>query len=445
MTWSPSGDRRDEVPGTGATLEDILVTAELSARPRRVPDYCAESFALAGLAEALAQDPKSIHQRLVDAALTLTGAGSAGLSLLDSEPKEPVFRWIATAGGFAEYLGTTMPSDFSPCGLVVSANGAMLMQEPVRMFPYIQGLKHPVSEVLLVPFRQGQRAIGTVWVASHSQDKLFDAEDLRVVEGLALFAGAASNNMRLVEELERANRQKDVFLASVAHELRNPLGPITQAAAVAASGKVSAPQIQWALDVIVRQARTMTLLLDDLLDASSIARGRLQLRPESIDLASLVQTAIETARPRIDAKEHTLTIELQPEKIELIVDRLRFCQILSNLLTNAAKFTPPGGNITLRAESDESWLTLRVRDSGIGLAPESIPGIFDMFSQVASTHDTSDEGLGIGLALAKGFAELHGGTLQVNSRGLGEGAEFVLRVPCRANEVDNCNLISAAQ
>jgi signal transduction histidine kinase len=445
MTSGPSGERRDEVPGTLSALEDILVTAELSGRALRAADYRAENTALASLAEALAQDPKSIHQRLVDAALALTGAGSAGLSLLDADPKEPVFRWIATAGGFAEYLGTTMPRDFSPCGLVVSANSAILMRDPVRVFSYIQALKLPLFEVLLVPFRQGVRAIGTVWVATHSKDKLFDAEDLRVVEGLAVFAGAASNNMRLVDELERANRQKDVFLASVAHELRNPLSPITQAAAVAASANISAPQRQWALEVIVRQARTMTLLLDDLLDASSIARGRLQLHPESIDLSSLVEAAIETARPRIDAKGHTLTVELHPEKIELIADRLRFCQILSNLLTNAAKFTPPGGNITLRAESDESWLTLRVRDTGIGLTPESILRIFDMFSQVTSTHDRSDEGLGIGLALAKGFAELHGGTLQVESEGLGEGAEFILRVPSRRSEARDCNSVSASE
>jgi signal transduction histidine kinase len=425
----PSAERRAEGLQAAASLKDILVTAEVWARTARVPDHHAENIALAGLADALIQDPGSIYQRLVDAALALTGAESAGLSLLDTDPSEPVFRWIATAGGFAEYLGTTMPAKSSPCGSVVSANSAMLMREPVRFFPAIEGLKLPLFEVLLVPFRKGQTPIGTVWVASHSERRLFDSQDLRVVESLASFAGAASHNIGLVEALENANRQKDMFLAMVAHELRNPLAAIGQAVAIAASAHLTDAQRQFARDVIARQARTMSLLLDDLLDASSIARGRLHLRTECVDLTLLVDAAIETARPRIDAKCQTLSIQFNPEKIELVADPLRVSQILSNLLTNAAKFTGPGGGISLHADSDGSWVTVRVRDTGIGIAAAAMQGIFDMFSQVSSTHERADEGLGIGLAVAKRFAQLHGGTLEAESRGLGQGTEFILRMP----------------
>lgn len=414
-------------------FDDVLATAVLGSRQARVPDYHSENIALAGLAEALAQDATLIEQRLVDAALALTGAHSAGLSLLEADRSEPVFRWIATAGGFAEYLGATMPANFSPCGSVVAANSAMLMREPAKAFPYIAELKLPVTEVLLVPFRRRDKAIGTVWVASHSRHKLFDTEDLRVVEGLASFAGAATHNARLVESLERAIRQKDALLASVAHELRNPLGSIGQAAAVAASAKSSDAQRQLAVEVIARQARTMALLLEDLLDASSVARGRLQLRTELVDLRSIVEAAVEVARPRIDSKEQTLEIEFNPPEIELFADRLRLCQILSNLLTNAAKYTGPGGKISLRANSNESGVTVRIRDTGIGIAPESMPGIFDMFTQVTSADERPHEGLGIGLALAKGFAELHGGTLDVQSSGLGKGAEFILQLPSLRN------------
>jgi CheY-like chemotaxis protein len=188
-------------------------------------------------------------------------------------------------------------------------------------------------------------------------------------------------------------------------------------------------QRQWGREVIARQVQRMALLLDDLLDVSRITRGRLELRKDYVDLLTLVSSAVETARPLIDAKNHSLTVNLPPEPLELEVDPLRLSQALSNLLTNAAKYTDAQGHITLTATQDEQGLLIRVTDNGIGIEPTVIKGLFEMFSQIDSAIDRAEGGLGIGLALVRGLVALHGGTVQAASAGLGQGSEFTIRLP----------------
>ena len=229
-----------------------------------------------------------------------------------------------------------------------------------------------------------------------------------------------------------ADRRKDEFLATLAHELRNPLAPIRQAALISKAPGATDAQKRWSHDVIDRQVQHMSLLLDDLLDISRVTRGTLVLRMQPTDLASVIDTAVETARPTIDSKRHVLLIDVPPEPIQFTADPLRVAQVLSNLLTNAAKYTDPEGQIRLTARCEADDVVIRVKDSGIGISPMALPRVFNMFSQVHSTTDRSEGGLGIGLALTQGLIELHGGTIEASSAGLGCGSEFTVRLPRRA-------------
>jgi CheY-like chemotaxis protein/two-component sensor histidine kinase len=229
------------------------------------------------------------------------------------------------------------------------------------------------------------------------------------------------------DALREGDRRKDEFLATLAHELRNPLAPIRQAAKIADSDRASEAQRRWGYSVIERQVQHMSLLLDDLFDVSRITRGTLSLRKRSVDLRDAVSGAVEVARPLIDSHHHQLIVET-PHALVLDADPLRLSQILANLLTNAAKYTPPGGTIRLIAERHERTAMIRVEDTGIGLREEDMPRIFQMFSQ-ATSHEHSQGGLGIGLALTKGLVEMHRGTIEASSAGPGKGSVFIVRLP----------------
>src|SRR3984885_3372386 len=228
-----------------------------------------------------------------------------------------------------------------------------------------------------------------------------------------------------------ADRRKDEFLATLAHELRNPLAPIRQAALISKAPTATDAQKRWSHDVIDRQVQHMSLLLDDLLDISRVTRGTLALRMQSTELSSVIDTAVETARPTIDSKRHVLQVDMPPDPIRFTVDPLRVAQVLSNLLTNAAKYTDPEGQIRVMARCEADDVVICVADSGIGISATALPRVFNMFSQVHSTTDRSEGGLGIGLALAQGLIALHGGTIEANSEGLGCGSEFAVRLPRR--------------
>ena len=235
--------------------------------------------------------------------------------------------------------------------------------------------------------------------------------------------------------LREADRRKDEFLATLAHELRNPLAPIRQAALISKSPTATEAQKRWSSDVISRQVHHMSLLLEDLLDISRITRGTLALRTEMIELSDVVQAAVEAARPTIDAKRHVFSMDMPAETVRFLGDPLRLAQVLSNLLTNAAKYTDPEGRVRLRAACTTETITLSVTDTGVGISADAITGVFGMFSQVTSSRDRSEGGLGIGLALAKGLVELHGGEIEARSAGPGHGSEFTVRLPLRSASV----------
>jgi PAS domain S-box-containing protein len=253
------------------------------------------------------------------------------------------------------------------------------------------------------------------------------------VSGAVMVFHDVTDRRRAEAALRDADRRKDEFIATLAHELRNPLAPIRQAALISKAAGATEAQKRWSHDVIERQVQYMSLLLDDLLDISRVTRGTLALRMQPTELASAVNVAIETARPSIDAKRHVLSIDLPHEPVQFTADPLRVAQVLSNLLTNAAKYTDPEGQIRLSASCGPDQLLIRVADSGVGISAENLPNIFEMFSQVHPTMDRSEGGLGIGLALARGLIELHGGSIEAASAGLGHGSEFTVRLPRRVN------------
>ncbi len=231
------------------------------------------------------------------------------------------------------------------------------------------------------------------------------------------------------EALHRADRRKDEFLATLAHELRNPLAPIRTAAHLLGRAGLDEERIAWCGDLIRRQSQTMAMLLDDLLDVSRITSGRLELRRAHVGVRGLVDAAVETARPLIDAKRHALELALPAQMPLLNADPLRVVQILTNLLTNAAKYTDPGGGIRLAAGANQGQVWFEVSDNGVGIAPDQLPDIFEMFRQVKGTLERSEGGLGIGLALTRGLVELHGGRIQAFSDGPGRGASFRVSLP----------------
>jgi PAS domain S-box-containing protein len=236
-------------------------------------------------------------------------------------------------------------------------------------------------------------------------------------------------------ELEEADRQKNQFIAMLAHELRNPLSPILTAVEVFRLRGVVDPILTKQVDVVARQVGQMKRLLDDLLDVSRLTRGKIRLERRRIDLTPILKHAVETSRPLIDERGHTLTVLLPPVPLEVDGDGVRLTQVVTNLLNNAARYTPPGGSIWLKAERVEATALVSVRDTGIGMTPDVLACAFEMFSQGERTLARSEGGLGIGLALVREIVELHGGTVSARSPGLDRGSEFEVLLPLAAASI----------
>jgi PAS domain S-box-containing protein len=237
---------------------------------------------------------------------------------------------------------------------------------------------------------------------------------------------------RRVEQLEQADRQKDEFLALLAHELRNPLAPIRTALEVLRRRDVSAPALDQAGLLAERQLRNMARLLDDLLDVSRIREGRIELRKEPLNVSTLLRAAADAARPLMDERRHDFVVDDPANDIWVEGDGVRLEQVLGNLLNNAAKYTEPGGEIRLSANSNDGNVFIRVQDTGIGIEPLMVSRVFDLFVQAERRTELSAGGVGVGLSLARKLVELHGGRVEAFSAGAGRGAEFIVRLPTTA-------------
>jgi signal transduction histidine kinase len=286
-----------------------------------------------------------------------------------------------------------------------------------------------VRSILAIPLKARGRVLGVLILSLGASGRSYGKADLTLAEDLASRAASALENARLYRDIQEQDHRKNEFLAMLAHELRNPLAPIRNAVQLLRQGNEDETGTKWAKDVIDRQVKQMVRLVDDLLDVSRITRGKVQLKTEPIDVETAVSSAVETSRPLIDERRHELAVFLPPSPLWVSADPARLAQILANLLNNAAKYTPEGGRLTFLIERDGDTAVFRVRDSGVGIAPDMLPRVFDLFTQIDRSLDRAEGGLGIGLTLVHRLVEMHGGTVRAFSDGLGRGSEFEVRLP----------------
>lgn len=308
------------------------------------------------------------------------------------------------------------------------------------------GLDGPLSlrAAVVVPLMIGERVLGLLMVGAEQAASDHTARDWAALEELASRAAIAFENAHLYRslqseiverraaeaELQEANQRKDEFLAMLSHELRNPLAPIRNALEVIRRIAPPDPKFNWAGDVMDRQVRHLTRLVEELLDVARISQGKIQLNKEPIDLAAVIAQSVETAQPFIDARGHALTVRLPDTPVWLQGDFARLSQVVSNLLHNAAKYSEDGGRIQLELSVDEGQALIVVRDNGIGIDAALLPRIFDLFQQGSRSLDRIQGGLGVGLTLARRLVELHGGRVEAHSEGAKKGAEFRVMIPC---------------
>jgi signal transduction histidine kinase/CheY-like chemotaxis protein len=324
-----------------------------------------------------------------------------------------------------------------PVGTLVAAfaappllrQGRVLIEERGWAEPQLLTAAFTLGFAVLVAmgvWRYGRRISRLVF----ERQQAFAALEDRVGERTRELAASNDELRRREDELKEADRRKDEFLATLAHELRNPLAPIRNAAFILQSDRSTAPQQQAAIAIVDRQTSVMQRLIDDLLDVSRITAGKLRVQKAPLDLVEVLEMAVATVQPDIDAAGHRLTVSLPGEPLPVNGDSARLSQAFANLMHNACKFTDGGGEIALVARAlsgDEAEVT--VRDTGIGIPPAFLPQLFEKFSQVASTRDRSQGGLGLGLSLVHGIVTLHGGSVVARSEGVGAGSTFVVRLP----------------
>jgi signal transduction histidine kinase/DNA-binding response OmpR family regulator len=298
--------------------------------------------------------------------------------------------------------------------------------------PFAESGPSQLHAALIRPLVARGRILGALSLVLGDSPRKFRPEDLALAEELAGRAAVALDNARLYREIQDGDRRKDEFLAMLGHELRNPLAAIANALEYAHVAADDPAAFQRSREILARQVQMMARLVDDLLDVSRITRGKIELRKEIVDLQSAVSRATATVEPLVAARQHDLTVSMPDRPIRLVADPARLEQVLANLLNNAAKYTDPGGRIRLEVECNDETVAVHVRDTGVGIAPHLLPRVFELFMQGDRSLDRAQGGLGIGLTLVRSLVELHGGQVEVFSEGLGQGSDFVVRLPLAA-------------
>jgi signal transduction histidine kinase len=410
--------------GGVAAFDAIDIRAQLKDRPRRAMRVADEQRALAALAEEMAVNPRNMLQKLAEIAVELCEAHSAGISLIDGD----LVRNAAVAGAFAAARGGTTPRDQSPSGVCIDRDDTQLLHFPDRCFP--QSPNEPrIVETMLIPFHAHGKPVGTVWIVSHTEDRKFDAEDERIITLLSKFASAGWQLLQASDAGATHNRRKDDVLAVLGHELRTPLGAIVAATEIAKRRANDDLHVQQSLDMIVRQSRVIARLADDLLDIARIERGKLVLERQLVDLRTVVMDAVDAIQPHIARRRHTLNVMLGNDALFADADVVRLTQAISNLLDNAAKYTPEGGEVSVVMSSDGDRGVIAVCDNGSGVSPLEAERIFEPFTQLSGSSREAEGGLGLGLALVKSLVELHDGTVSVARNDGPNGSCFTVRIP----------------
>ena len=437
--------------GAIVPLDEILCTEDLSRRRSRPPDHERENQALHALMRTLAAAPRLIPQALSNMLVELLDVGSAGIHLQTGARSEQAL-CSAAAGPWASGLAGVR--EFAPGVDAVSRDTPLLLRRPERHYPSLHDLRPAAEECLVVPVHVDGSPVGALWAVEHGNQRHFDAEDLRRMQGLATFAAAACQTVGRLSALEeretglresqahleeedralrQSERQKDIFIATLAHELRQPVGALVSAVAVLRQRSNQSTDTQARL-VIERQVNHLRHLLDDLHDAASIAEGKFGLEREPLDAREVIADAVTAVSPLVQARRQSLDVSLPDCRIPLVADRTRLQQVLTNLLTNAAKYTDDGGRIVVRAGCGPDGAVIEVTDNGRGIAPDVLPHIFEVFVQEGGPRKT---GLGIGLHVVRRLTELHGGSVIARSAGPGQGSTFTVTLPV-ADRGDSC-------
>ncbi|MFL5330061.1 MAG: response regulator [Gemmataceae bacterium] len=285
---------------------------------------------------------------------------------------------------------------------------------------------------IVLPLRARCRTFAAVLFSRKASGRSFTSAEIAVAQNFASRAAVALDNSRLYQDVREADRQKNDFLSMLAHELRNPLAPIRNAVELLRLNVEDPKRSSWACGLIDRQVRHMVRLVDDLLDISRITQGKIRLQMEPVDLARVVADAVESSLSQIDARGHQLRVDVPDNLLWVNGDANRLEQVINNLLNNAAKYSEQEGKIHLSATAEAGFAVIRVEDEGIGIPTEMLEAIFELFTQVDRAIDRSEGGLGIGLTLVQRIVEMHGGTTQAMSKGLGSGSQFTVRIPLLA-------------
>ena len=385
----------------------------------------------------VAADVRSVLGVVTEEARQLIGSHQAITIMTSGSDWSEAITTVSLSDKYAEWQDYDYKPDVSGIySVVCRTNKPMRMTQAEleahpewNVFERNAGIHPPMRGWLAAPLvgRNG-RNFGLIQLSDKSEGE-FTEDDEAVLVQMAQMASVAIENARLVQDLRENDRRKDEFLATLAHELRNPLAPVHNSIQVLKMEHVDAETAQQVREIMERQVDQLVHLVDDLLDISRLMRGKIELRRERVDLASIIARAVETAQPLISAQHHQLDLSLPPAPLLLDADPVRLAQVIANLLTNAAKYMDAHGHIWLSARREGSEAVLSVRDSGIGIAPAMLPHVFDLFVQVDHSSTRAQGGLGIGLTLVRNLVERHHGTVEARSEGLGKGSEFVIRLP----------------
>ena len=300
---------------------------------------------------------------------------------------------------------------------------------PLGEPPSAAGTAVQLGCALVLPLRARNQVLGCLTLVMGHSGRSFGPAETLLAQDMAGRAAIFLDNARLYRDIQESDARKNEFLAMLAHELRNPLAAIQGANYVLRISEQTPDKISWAQAIIDRQVSQLVRLVDDLLDVARITQGKIRLQLEPVELTAVVELARELSGPLITARHHRLAITAPQSPVWVRGDVTRLAQVLANLLNNAAKYTDEGGLIQLTIESEPKWALLRVRDNGIGISPEMVQSIFDLFTQATRSLDRSQGGLGIGLTLVRHLVGMHGGSVSVRSAGPGQGSEFVVRLP----------------
>ncbi len=393
---------------------------------------------------------RDVHEGLeemLDASIALVDADKGNVQLLNDEGVLTIEAQRGFNREFLEYFREVDARHDSACGRALRSRQRIIIEDVELDAPY--AALRPIARsagyraVVSIPLLSGDGAPqGILSAHFRAPHRPTDSELSR----LDLYSRHASDFiyrckvervLRQSEEaLREADHRKDEFLALLAHELRNPLAPIRYALGENRKADRTPEQRRWADEIMERQVTHMSRLLDDLLDVSRITRGSLELKKAPTELISVLGTAVETARPLLDSKHHSLSLDFPKEAVRIEADAVRLAQVFSNLLVNAAKYTDPHGKIHLSARREDGEVIISVRDNGMGITAEMMPQLFRMFTQADGAHARAEGGLGVGLALVRGIVALHGGTVHAQSDGPGSGSEFTVRLPVSDSVVE---------